>query len=196
MPTDGSRMNEPNQGMATLTSRLAAGDERAFNALYERFCDRLYRYLIVMAHGDEPMARDLLQAAWIKLVRSGRVFHEETHLWNWLTRVARNQHIDQLRRQSRTPNLVSLEETGADVERAPAATAMELLLDEALAHGLGRLAPDEHRLVDGFYFQKLSQQDLAERGGASVRAVESRLGRIRQKLRQLILDFLQNEAQP
>ena len=182
--------------MAELTARMAAGEEPAFNVLYARYCDRLFRYLVVLSRGDETMARDLLQATWVKLARSGRVFHQEAHLWNWLTVVARHHQIDLIRRQARSVNVIPLDEAALNRGEEPEAEALDAALAKALGCGLGRLAADERGLVDGFYFEKLSQQVLADRSGTSVRGVESRLGRSRQKLRRFILEALRHEDTP
>lgn len=189
-------MTNADSEMAELTARMAAGEEPAFNVLYARFCDRLFRYLVVLSRGDETMARDLLQATWIKLARSGRVFHQEAHLWHWLTAVARHHRIDLIRRQARSVNIVPLDETALHRSAEPEGEAVDASLAKALGCGLRRLAADERGLVDGFYFEKLSQQALADRSGTSVRGVESRLGRIRQKLRRFILESLRHEDSP
>src|SRR4051812_35517279 len=49
-----------------LTTRVAAGDEAAFLCFYEHFFDRLFRYVLVMTHGDEQLSRDLLQKLMLK----------------------------------------------------------------------------------------------------------------------------------
>jgi len=57
-----------------LTAKMKDGDEAAFSEFYERYCDRLFRYLIVLTRGDEDRSRDLLQAprrwsSWIETIR-------------------------------------------------------------------------------------------------------------------------------
>src|SRR5215510_10332408 len=61
----------------SMTARMAAGDEAAFKDFYECYCDRLFRYLLVLTRGNEDLARDLLQTTMTKIVRSGREFRNE-----------------------------------------------------------------------------------------------------------------------
>src|SRR6266704_5959879 len=81
-----------------MTVRMANGDETAFKEFYECYCDRLFRYLLLLTRGDEDLARDLLQITMAKVVRGKRKFRVEAQLWNWLAAIARNSFIDSLRR--------------------------------------------------------------------------------------------------
>ena len=91
-----------------MTTRMANGDEAAFKEFYECYCDRLFRYLLVLTRGNEELARDLLQITMAKVVRSQREFRIEAHLWNWLAAIARNSFVDALRRTRRAPQLLPL----------------------------------------------------------------------------------------
>src|SRR5438093_7752298 len=100
--------NQDAERIRTMTARMANGDETAFKDFYECYCDRLFRYLLVLTRGNEDLARELLQATMTKIVRNGREFRNEAQLWNWLAAVARNSFIDALRRRRRAPQLVPL----------------------------------------------------------------------------------------
>jgi RNA polymerase sigma factor (sigma-70 family) len=67
--------------------------------------------------------------------------------------------------------------------------ASGILLDRLRAC-LGRLAEDERRLIEGKYFEKKSVKTLAEEEKTTPKAVESRLGRIRAKLRDHLMERL------
>src|SRR5688572_20287637 len=86
-----------------LTAQMKAGDEDAFRSFYDLYCDRLFRYLIVLCRGDEDLARDLLQTTMLKVVRSIRPFTNETEFWNWLAVIARNSFFDHVRKSRRAP---------------------------------------------------------------------------------------------
>src|SRR5688572_15684288 len=76
--------------IATLTERLAAGNEDAFRQFHAAYFDRLVRYLIVVTHGDEEAARDALQETFMRVVRHARRFDSEEAFWSWLTVLARS----------------------------------------------------------------------------------------------------------
>src|SRR5688572_25784353 len=55
-----------------LTARLARGDEAAFQEFYDRYFNRLLRYLLVVARGDEELVRDALQLTFVRVARHVR----------------------------------------------------------------------------------------------------------------------------
>ena len=178
--------------LSELTGAMADGDEPAFVAFYERYYDRLFRYLIVLTQGDEPLTRDLLQVTLVKVVRAIKPFAEECQLWQWLKTVARNTFLDSLRQASRVPNLIPLFEADAEHTSPPDDDGQQPLL-EALDACLAELAPSERDLVEACYVRELSQQEAGAQRNTTTKAVESKLARVRQKLRLAILKRLHNE---
>ena len=71
---------EPRQGRseasatAQLTSGLVAGDEEAFRKFHADYFDRLFRYHLVVARGNEEMAREALQETFTRVARKPRQF--------------------------------------------------------------------------------------------------------------------------
>jgi RNA polymerase sigma factor (sigma-70 family) len=173
-----------------LTARMAAGDEDAFSLFHDRYCDRLFRYLIVLCRGDEPLACDLLQITMLKVVRSIRQFSDEAAFWNWLAAIARNNFLDHVRKSRRRPQLEPiLENSSATTNEGDTDKALATALEDALA----QLPNEERLLIESFYFESGSYNSLATQRETSPKAIESRLGRIRQKLRHAILKYLHYE---
>ena len=174
-----------------LTARMKAGDEEAFRSFHDFYCDRLFRYLIVLCRGDEGLTRDLLQTTMLKVVRSIRLFTDETEFWNWLAVIARNSFFDHVRRSRRAPQFEAVSPEHPVRFEPPAPD--DTLLFEALERALEQLPADERDLIESFYFESGSYRSVAAERDASPKAIESRLGRIRQKLRGTILKFLHHE---
>ena len=185
--------NLDDERIRSMTARMAAGDETAFRDFYESYCDRLFRYLLVLTRGNEDLARDLLQATMTKIVRSGREFRDEARLWNWLAVVARNSFIDALRRTRRAPQLVPLmADDAAEMPMAPSDESDAPMFD-ALDRCLAGLSEDERALIEAFYFKGGSHQSLARQENTTPKAVEGKLARVRQKLRAAIFRQLRYE---
>jgi RNA polymerase sigma-70 factor (ECF subfamily) len=176
-----------------MTARMTNGDEAAFREFYECYCDRLFRYLLVLTRGNEDLARDLLQVTMTKIVRSRREFTNEAQLWNWLAAIARNSFIDALRRTRRAPQLVPL--LPDDVPEMPtmATDESDTPLFDALDRCLVDLGAHERALIEAFYFKGGSHHSVAEQQNTTPKAVESKLARLRQKLRAAILKRLRYE---
>jgi len=180
--------------IAALTSRIKAGDEDAFGEFYENFCDRLYRYLIVVCHGNEDLSRELLQTTMLKVARSMRRFATEAELWNWLAAIARNNFVDAMRRIQRSPQMLPLLPEESDVSCADNPAEADTHLLAALEETLAELSPDERTLIEASYFEGASHQSIADTNATTAKAVESKLARLRQKLRSTILKRLRHET--
>jgi RNA polymerase sigma-70 factor (ECF subfamily) len=170
-----------------LTRAIVAGDEAAFRAFYDRYNGRLYGFLLVLTSGQEEIARELHQTVMVKVARKFKVIGTEAELWAWLAQIARNAFIDHLRKQARRRECI--------LERSHfgSADATEETLMARLEEGLQMLEPEERLLLEAVYFDKRSHKEVAAEGGQTVKAIDSRLARIRAKLRAMILRRIRNE---
>lgn len=172
-----------------LTQGIARGDETAARHFFERYCDRLHRYLVVVTRGDDALSRDLLSISMTKAMRAMRSMASDEDIWRWLTRIAWTAFVDHCRKNQRrilTTGGDALEQT-----HAAASSGADALLTEALTEAMAELAPDERQIVEQYYFEETSQADLATEMHSTRKAIESRLARIRQKLRAAILTKIQ-----
>jgi RNA polymerase sigma factor (sigma-70 family) len=85
-------------GDPQLARRAAAGDERAFAAIFRRYHQDLYRYCLAIL-GNPEDAQDALQNAMVKALRALPGESREIELKPWLYRVAHNEAIDLVRRR-------------------------------------------------------------------------------------------------
>lgn len=183
------RQPAPDFDIGTLTRGLARGDEGCFDRFYAAYAERLYRYLVVLRPQDEGLVQEAFQDAMLRVTRYAREFAAEEVFWCWLTRVARTALIDLLRRRQAAPGTVTPEllERLAD----PSAEEQHLpRLLELLREALQTLASADRALVEARYFEQRSHDDLASAGHTTVRAVESRLFRLRAQLRAFVLGRL------
>lgn len=193
-------MNEASENLAAdafvqrVTAAMRDGSEDAYTEFYQAYFDRLYRHLLVLAQGSEPLARDLVQAVLLRIVRYIQPFQVERAFWAWLKQLARSCHIDHLRRAGRTVEHFAT--VLPDEHQLPAAPAPEddSELFAALDRSLGQLESDDLRLIQHIYIERQPQDTIAAETGTTRKAVESRLARIRKKLKASILDYLKDYA--
>jgi RNA polymerase sigma-70 factor, ECF subfamily len=175
--------------IARLTCLLKSGDESAFRQFHEQYFDRLYRYALVCVHGNEDAARDAVQETLLRVVRHVRRFDDADAFWNWLTVLARSAVTDGGRRRTRYSRLLKRYALGA----ADPAPPQNGELFEALELSLAELPPDDQSLLRRKYEDGASVKEIALESGATEDAVESRLVRIRRRLRSLVFKQLSNE---
>lgn len=171
-----------------LTRAIVSGDEEAFAKFYDQYSGRIFGLLLVLTSGREEVARDLQQVVMIKVARKFRVFGSEGELWAWLSQVTRNALRDYARAQGRLKTGV-VYESNAAAETCPQSEPLFEWLDEALEE----LDADERLLIEAFYFQKQQQSQIAEANGQTLKAVESKLARVRAKLRAFIIRRTRHE---
>ena len=173
-----------------LTRAVRRGDAEAFSCFYDLYSFRLYKFLLVLTRGDENEAREVCQALFIKLARRCDVFGDERRLWAWLCVLARNTFVDQCRARQRRSRFVSLDELPTEPNGG---VNPDHRLTEILHEALAALPPDERELIQAAYLDQRPLRELAEQAGQTYKAVESRLGRLRQKLKAQVLKDLRHE---
>ena len=169
---------------------MARGDEAAFRQLYDRYQPRLFRLALVLGRGDESLAQDTVQSVFVTAAAKLRRVDSEEHLWNWLARVARQQLAKAWRQRQRDPAVVGM----ADLPECPDAVKPDSVLEESLDAALQAMDAEERQLVEWFYFDRLSHQEIAGQLNATPKAVSGRLERARAKLRSLITRRLSHET--
>ena len=173
-----------------LTTAVRRGDAEAFSRFYDLYSFRLYKYLLVLAHGEQGDAREVCHAVFIKLAKRCDAFDEERRLWAWLCASARNAFIDYCRARQRLNRFVPLDALPAEPNGHP---NPEHRLAEILRDTLAAWPPEERELIQAAYVDNRPLQGLADEAGLTYKAIESRLGRLRHKLKQQLLNDLRHE---
>lgn len=173
---------------------MARGDEAAFREFYDAYFDRLLRYLFVVTSGNETAAREALQLTLVRVVRHVKPFDEEEKFWSWLTVLARSARADEARKQRRYFAFLEWFTHHAAVENPTGddGTA-DARLRELLERKLILLPPDERQLVEQKYILHQSVRAIADAQQTTEKAVESKLSRVRRKLKGTVLAELKNE---
>jgi RNA polymerase sigma-70 factor, ECF subfamily len=183
---EGPTKNTTPGAIASLTRRLAAGEDEAFRQFQTLYFDRLYRFLLVVARGDETQAREALQETLMRVARHARQFEDEDVFWHWLKAIGRNTARDAARSRRRYSSLL---ERFTSQSEAPSVGSDDALA-AALEESVGELDHADRLLIEGKYLDGQTIRELSAQAGLSGKAVESRLLRLRRQLRECILKKL------
>ena len=85
---------------SALMLRYCDGDVDAFETLYRRHNDAVYRYLLRLCQ-HRASAEDVFQEVWSKIVRARDSYRPTAKFTTFLYRVAHNCFIDHVRRNKR-----------------------------------------------------------------------------------------------
>jgi RNA polymerase sigma-70 factor (ECF subfamily) len=179
--------HEASGDIVRMTHGLAAGDEGAFREFHAVYFDRLYQFLLVVARGQEDEAQEALQQTFLRVVRYARVFESEEVFWSWLKALARSAARDAGRKQQRYWALLRkfalFRRTETQAPEAPEEESLRAALEESLE----ALDAADRRLIEGKYLQGATVKELGAQMGLTEKAVESRLVRLRQQLRERLV---------
>jgi RNA polymerase sigma factor (sigma-70 family) len=174
-----------------LVARVRAGDDRAFESLFQRYQPRIAAYVRGMVH-DHGRAEDITQEVFMSALR--RMRDETTREINfkpWIFEIAKNKCIDAFRR-TRSASEVSFDARdaiGADEHgrlAEPGATPDSAVEGKVAIDNLfgafGGLSAVHHEILVLRELEGLSYREIGDRLGMSRPAVESTLFRARKRL--------------
>ena len=163
----------------------AAGDVQAFQALYERHRRRLFGFLVKQLR-DGPLAEELFQDVWQKVIAARLRWQPEAAFTPWLFRIAHNRLNDHWRAARHRPaapadaddRLQALADThtpesalGMEEERRHVQQAMEAL------------PPEQREVLQLRLEQELTLEQIGEITGVGRETVKSRLRYAMDRLR-------------
>jgi RNA polymerase sigma factor (sigma-70 family) len=148
---------------------------RLYGYAVHRRCLRLLR--------TQAAADDALQEVFVRVLRHGASFDEREPL-SWLYRIAQNVCFDRIAHERRLRETAEPEaEENAVAPEASARPDERQLLLELLA----KAQPNEQSAALLYYFDGLTQAEIAARLGCSREAVTQRLGKFRDEAKKLLL---------
>lgn len=178
-----------------LMEGLRRDDPRAFEALVNRYKDRVLDFLFRMV-GDLSWAEDLTQEAMLKLFEKRREYQERDLFRAWLFRIARNLGLDFLRRRRGRPEvgegswLLALADRGGGPGEGLDRVEKRLRIERAIA-GLSEKYRRTLVLVD---LEGLSYEEAAHVEGTKVKTISTRLVRARRKLVEELGDLVEDPS--
>ncbi len=183
-----------------LMQRLVAGQDSALNELMERHGGRLFHFLI-RALQNEAEAEDLAEETFVRLYQSRHRYDPRKKFSTWLYAIAANLARDRMRWRKRHPNVSIEGEIGTegmvladilpDDLNTPAQQLEEKEREFAVRRAIASL-PEELRLP--FLLAEYEDKRHAEIAvilHCSIKAVETRIYRARQRLRVSLAKILE-----
>jgi RNA polymerase sigma-70 factor (ECF subfamily) len=174
-----------------LLRRVAQGDRRGFEELYDRFSGVLFSTAYRVLNNQEA-AEDVLQDVFIQIWEKAPLYDPTRGKpMTWAVTLTRNKAIDRLRSTVRRNRLQD------DVERevetfeqfddrssfdAVASGETSKLVREAIQ----KLSKDQREAIELAFFSSLTQTEIAERLGEPLGTIKARIRRGMMKLKDVI----------
>ncbi len=167
---------------SALVSRMAAGDERALGALYDRW-EGAVRATALRIVPDGSEADDVVETVfWQAWRQAGRYDGGRGGVGSWLLTIARSRSLDARRaidRRREDHDLETGDDAGAEAFTAsdvdPLAAAELAERATAVRIAVAALPPDQREALELGYFSGLSHSEIAERTGEPLGTIKTRL---------------------
>lgn len=184
-------------------ARLQTGHEAALNALMDRHAGALFGFLCRFVR-DEDAANDLAQESFVRVYQNRATFKPGMRFSSWLFTIAGNLARNHLRSRARRPEVSlesgsvsadgrdSAEDRFSETGLAPDEQSLHAERAAEVRHAVSQL-PDDLR--EAIVLCELEDRTVAEAAAileTTVKAVESRLYRARQMLRQRLSRWLKS----
>ncbi|MFB8374385.1 RNA polymerase sigma factor [Paenibacillus taichungensis] len=180
--------------MANRLQLLLASD---FHNLSPQLQEEVYYEYYNMVHGlivyiikERAAAEDIIQEAFIKIIKNKPLFDNEVKLKAWLKVVTRNTAINYLRKNKNNRNqldtdsvfidMETINQTAASVE----STVETQMMQESIEFYLEQLKPEYRVLVELRWKEGLSYREMADLLDTSEEIVKQRLFRARGNIKK------------
>jgi RNA polymerase sigma-70 factor (ECF subfamily) len=182
-----------------LVEAIRRGDPKGWDALIDRYQDRLFSICLRMVH-NRDLAEDLTQDAFVKIIQGLPSFDARAKFSTWAIRVTMNVCLSRLRseklRRHASLDASSENETRTspgrsgltpEVREPEAPSGVEIHEDrERVLAALRDLDPDQRAMLILSDCHGHSYEQIAEVFGIAVGTVKSRLFRARTALRDAV----------
>lgn len=177
--------NSPNTDTALLTA-LANDDEQAFAALYHKYHQKLF-YFVLNFTQSQQAAEDALQEVFVKIWAERKQLPAITNFNAWIFRVAKNHVLNGLRRMAR--ETLILAEIARNMNSGTEDTYAILSYKDVhavLKAGMNELPPQQKLVMELSRDEGLKYEEIGARLNISPLTVKKHAAQALQYLREKI----------
>lgn len=177
-----------------LVDRLLAGERAAFDAFFNEYYPKLYRFVKRRLPRDPATAEDIAQGTLCRALESLRGYRAEAALMTWLCTLCRREMSARWREMRTFADAPELAEDDPEIRAAlesllagevdPLQASTRAQVRETIRTTLDYLPAPYADVLEWKYVLEMSVADIAARLGRSTKATESLLTRAREAFRE------------
>jgi RNA polymerase sigma-70 factor (ECF subfamily) len=166
-----------------LLADAANGDGAAFQILYERYRDPIFRFAYRLL-GSAAAAEDVAHDCFLSLIKEpGRFDPKKASLRTYLYAAARNLAAKRYHSAERETGMSELGNEPATEQPGPMSQILDSELAAEVAQAIAELPPLQREALVLFEYEEMSLAEIGAVVGADSNTVKARLFRAREKLR-------------
>jgi RNA polymerase sigma-70 factor (ECF subfamily) len=171
---------------ATLVDMVLAGDQRAFEHLFNRFESSLRQIYLARTGGNEDDTDDLIQDIFEKAYRNLKGYDRNYAFGQWIYTIAKNTFIDYVRKRR---DDLSIDNTRGEYIRQPVSltpnpeeSIINIQQRRQLEENLEKMSPKYRTFIELRFIKDLSYEEIAQRLGVPLNTVKTHIRRARIQL--------------
>jgi len=173
--------------LSDLTGRMREGNDEAWHEFHRRYYVALLRYAASRAACPDD-APEIVQQAYLRIARHIKPFADEEDFCYWLMCVVRCVALDHQRGVVRRAGLLEKFALWRELRQNSMAGLPGAHDENSLAQdALMKLPAEDAQLLRLKYYEGWSVNQIATDASTTPKAIENRLARLRQRLREIIL---------
>jgi RNA polymerase sigma factor (sigma-70 family) len=177
-----------------LVLRCQQGESAALDQLARRWNQRFlalaYRWV-----GETEAAREVVQEAWIAVVRGLGRLKDPARFKSWAFQIVHRKAVDRIRGLSRQRRLRAQLAAEPHEDEAPAPDPAAGAAIQGLRRAMAQLDPERRTMLAMFYAEEMTTRAIAEALAIPEGTVKTRLFHTRKRLKTL-LEEIDEEARP
>jgi RNA polymerase sigma-70 factor (ECF subfamily) len=174
-----------------LLARVAKRERAAFEQLYARYVNILYATAMKFLKEDAD-AQDVVQDVFIQIWDKAKLYDPaKGKPLTWALTLTRNRSIDRIRAIQRRTRLrddfekeTVVDESAGLREALSGVDASET--SQILRDAVGRLSPEQRKVIELAFFGGLTQSEVADRLGEPLGTIKARARRGLMKLKEIL----------
>lgn len=165
---------QPSVRDAEIIARIYSGDEGAMAQLYDLYSHLVYAVALRVL-SDSSAAEDILQDVFVQLWRNPQAFDASRgSLAAWLTVIARNRAIDQLRKKRPAMEAIDVDSVvSANVDLQDSAERQQAI--EKVRGVLASMPAEQRAALEMAFFEGLTHVEIAGKTGQPLGTVKTRI---------------------
>jgi RNA polymerase sigma-70 factor (ECF subfamily) len=179
-----------------LVKRLLAHDRDAFNAFFDGYFPRLYRFARTRLNDDPDTTKEIVQVTLTKAIRKLASYRGEAAFFTWLCTICRHEIADHRERVARDRQHIVLTEDTPDIRAAveaiaapesdePESNFRRLETTRLIQVALDQLPTHYGDALEWKYVYGFSVDEIAAKLGIGIEAAQSLLARAKRAFQEI-----------
>ncbi len=173
---------------SAIMEKVRDGQVEKLAILFERHHVKIFNFFLRLT-GSHNLSEDLVQDVFIRMLKYRSSYEGRGRFTVWMYRVARNVHVDYLRKNKETYNLEDQFEEPESEEGSPVHTLEQKKDKELIQEALSLLPVKKREALILSRFQDMKYKEIAELFGCKEGTIKASIHRAVKQLGEIYLEL-------